>query len=129
MGTIVRIYDRAYSAEGQLATAHWATKNGLFFTLHDESKSDFVNLTHQTWVVDHRCVKSGSMLLHYQQGSNDIKDDLRNKTISEVKLRNSPILMNHKPIISKMAERCIMAVQINRMILKRHVIFLFGNMK
>ena len=95
VGTIIRIYDRDYGVEGQLATAHWVTEKGLFVTLHDESKSNFVNLTYQTWVVDHRCVKPGSMLLHFRQGSNDIKDDLRTKTISEVKLRNSRILMNH----------------------------------
>ena len=29
VGTILRIYDPAYSIEGQLATAHWATEKGV----------------------------------------------------------------------------------------------------
>ena len=44
VGTILQIYDPAYSEEGQLASVHWITNDGLFVTLHDEQRSDFVTL-------------------------------------------------------------------------------------
>ena len=52
-----RIYDPAYSNDGQLATAHWVTEQGLFVTLHDEQRSDFVSLKYKIFVVDHKLVK------------------------------------------------------------------------
>ena len=42
--TILRIYAPEYGNEGQLATTHWATDEGLFCTLHDEQKSSFMQL-------------------------------------------------------------------------------------
>ena len=44
MDTIFRIYAPEYGNEGQLATTHWATDEGLFCTLHDEQKSSFMQL-------------------------------------------------------------------------------------
>ena len=67
VGTILRIYYQSYGVEGQLATAHWATENGIFVTLNDESKSNFMHLINYTWVVDQRCVKPVSMLLHIRE--------------------------------------------------------------
>ena len=56
VGTIIWIYDSAYSDEGQLATAHWVTEQGLYVTLHDEQRTDFITLKYKTFVVDHRLV-------------------------------------------------------------------------
>ena len=95
VGTILRIYDPAYSEEGQLATAHWITNDGLFVTLHEEQRSDFVTLKYKTFVVDHRLVKPGAFRLFFRTGTDDIKDEEKSKTINEVKQKNSRILMNH----------------------------------
>ena len=95
VGTIIRIYDSAYSDEGQLATAHWVTEQGLYVTLHDEQRSDFISLKYKTFVVDHRLVKPGAFRLFSCTGTDNIKDEERSKTINEVKQKNSRILMNH----------------------------------
>ena len=95
VGTVVRIYDPAYSDEGQLATAHWVTTEGLFVTLHDEQRSEFVTLKYKTFVVDHRLVKPGAFRLFSRTGTDDIRDEERSKTINEVKQKNSRILANH----------------------------------
>ena len=42
VGTVLRIYDPRYSNEGQLATADWATEQGVYVTLHDEQRSFIV---------------------------------------------------------------------------------------
>ena len=63
VGTIIRIYDPRFGTEGQLATAHWCTSDGIYVTLHNEQKCDFVDLKYKKWVVDHRCVKVGEMIL------------------------------------------------------------------
>ena len=95
VGTILRIYDPGYSADGQLATAHWATDQGVYVTLHDEQRSDFISLKYKTWVVDHRPVKPGSFRLFTRTGTDDMKDDTRKLTINEIKKKNSRILMNN----------------------------------
>lgn len=94
VGTIIRMYDRTYPEEGQLATAHWVTDQGLFVTLHSEQRSDFITLKYKTWVVDHRHVKPGAFLLFSRTGADDIQDEMKKKTINEIKQRNSRILMN-----------------------------------
>ena len=64
VGTITQIYDPAYSDEEQLATAHWFTDQGLFVTLHDEQRSDFVTLKYKTFVVEREwCLCSNSSML------------------------------------------------------------------
>ena len=94
VGSIIRILDVGYSPEGQLATVHWVTNEGLFVTLHMEEKSAFVDLRYKSWVVDHRSVKPGSFKLFSRYGTNDIADDRRSHTINEIKQRNSRILSN-----------------------------------
>ena len=95
VGTIIRIYDPSYSEEGQLATAHWVTDQGIFVTLHEEQRSDFVTLKYKTFVVDHRLVKPGAFRLYCRTGTDDIRSEERSKTINEVKQQNSRVLMNH----------------------------------
>ena len=95
VGTILQIYDPAYSEEGQLASVHWITNDGLFVTLHDEQRSDFVTLKLKKIVVDHRLVKPGVFRLFCRTGTDDFKDEEKSKTINEVKQKNSRILMNH----------------------------------
>ena len=82
VGTILRIYDPAYSIEGQLATAHWATEKGVFFTLHDEQRSDLISLEYKTWVVDPRPVKPDPLRLFTRSGTDDMKDETRKLTIN-----------------------------------------------
>ena len=82
VGTILRIYDPAYSIEGQLATAHWATEKGVFFTLHDEQRSDLISLEYKTWVVDPRPVKPDPLRLFNRSGKDDMKDETRKLTIN-----------------------------------------------
>ena len=94
VGSIIRIYDPKFGMEGQLATAHWHTEEGVFVILHNDQKSDFINLKYKKWVVDHRCVKVGAFKLFSKASFNDIEDDLRKKTINEIKQRNHRILMN-----------------------------------
>jgi len=60
VGSIVRVYDPAYGAEGHLVTTHWRTEDGIFATLHEDCKMGFVSLKYKTWVVDQRQVKPGS---------------------------------------------------------------------
>ena len=72
VGTIIRIYDPSFSEEGQLATAHWVIDEGIFFTLHEEQRSDFVTLKYKTFVVDHRLVKPGAFRLYCRTGTDDI---------------------------------------------------------
>ena len=95
VGTILRIYDRKYSIEGQLATAHWATDQGVYVTLHDEQRSDFITLKYKTWVVDHRPVKPGAFRLFTRPGTDDMRDENRILTINEKKQKNNRILMNN----------------------------------
>ena len=95
VGSIVRVYDPAYGAKGHLATAHWMTEKGIFSTLHEDNKMDFVSLKYKTWVVDHRRVKSGSYRLFTRFGTDDIEDDGKKYTINEIKQKNSRILMNN----------------------------------
>ena len=95
VGTILRIYDPAYSVDGQLATAHWATDQGVYVTLHDEQRSGFISLKYKTWVVDHRPVKPGSLRLFKRTGTDDMEDDRRKLTINENKQKNYRILMNN----------------------------------
>ena len=95
VGSIVRIYDPRFGGERQLATAHWCTLKGLFVTLHSEQRCDFVDLKYKKWIVDHRCVKVGMLKRFSKASSNDIDEDLRNKTINEIKQRNYQILMNY----------------------------------
>ena len=85
VGTIIRIYDPRYGTEGQLATAHWYTDEGVFVTLHDDQRCDFISLKYKKWVVDHRCVNVGAFKLFSKASFNDIEDDLQNKTINEIK--------------------------------------------
>ena len=75
-------------------TAHWATKEGIFCTIHDEEKFAFIKLKYKTRVVDHRHVRTGSYRLYHRTGYNDIKDDSRNKTVNEVRQQNSKVLMD-----------------------------------
>ena len=75
VGSIVRVYDPAYGAEGYLVTAHWMTEKGIFATLHEDNKMYFVRLKYKTWVVDHRQVKPGSYRLFTRFGTDDIEDD------------------------------------------------------
>ena len=78
VGSIVRIYDHSYGPAGHLVTAHWITDEGIFATLHDDSKSDFVRLKYKTWVVDQRHVRPGSFRLFKRFGTDDIQDDSKN---------------------------------------------------
>ena len=94
VGTILRIFQNQYGEEGGLATAHWATENGIFCTLHDEDQCYFIKLKYQTWVVDHRHVRPGSYRLFHRPGSDDIKAEERNKTVNEIRQINSKILSN-----------------------------------
>ena len=88
VGSIVRIYDPRFITEGQLATAYWCTRDGLFVTLHSEQRCDFADLKYKKWIVDHRCVKVGALKLFSKASSNDIDENPRNKTINEIKQRN-----------------------------------------
>ena len=55
VGSIVRIYGPNISP-----TAHWITDEGVFATLDDASKSDYVRLKYKTWVVNQRYIRPGS---------------------------------------------------------------------
>ena len=92
VGTIIRIYDPSYEPFSQLATAHWNTEEGLFITLHTEQRYGLINLKYEFWLVDHRCIEPGAFKLHSRSGTNDVEDDFRDKTISEIQQRNSRIL-------------------------------------
>ena len=94
VGSVIRIYDPAGESQGQLATAHWFTTNGLFVTLHGEGICNFVNLKYKSWVVDHGFVKPGAFKLFSRHGTNDIEEEQRSHTINEKKMKNSKILMN-----------------------------------
>ncbi len=94
VGSIVRIYNQTYGPEGQLATVHWVTNEGLYATIHTEEKSKFVDLRYDTWVVDHKCVKPGAFKLFARHGTDDIEDDTRSHTINETKQKKSRILTN-----------------------------------
>ena len=94
VGTVIRIYDPVNKPEGQLATVHWVTNHGLFVTLHEEGKCDFVQLKYKSWVVDHGFVKPGAFKLFSRYGTNDIEEETRCHTVNEKKKRNSKILMN-----------------------------------
>ena len=87
VGSVIRIYDPSGKSQGQLATAHWITTNGLFVTLHDEGTSNFVNLKYKSWVVDHGFVKPGAFKLFSRHGTNDIEEKQRSHTINEKKKR------------------------------------------
>ena len=95
VGSIVRIYDTAYGSEGHLVTAHWITENGLFATVHEDCKMDFVSLKYKTWVVDQRQIKPGSFRLFARFGTDDIEEEDKVNTINEVKQKNSRVLMNN----------------------------------
>ena len=95
VGSIVRLYDADYGPEGQLVTTHWRTEKGIFATLHDDCKMDFVDLKYKTWVVDQRQVKPGSLRLFSRFGTNDIEEEDKINTINEIKQKNSRILMNN----------------------------------
>ena len=95
VGTIIRIYDNSYGPAGHLVTAHWITDQGIFATLHDDSKSDFVRLKYKTWVVDQRHVRPGSFRLFKRFGTDDIKNDSRKHTINEIKQMNSRVMTNN----------------------------------
>ena len=73
VGSIVCIYDNTYGAAGHMVTAHWSTEEGIFATLHDDSKSDFVRLKYKTWVVDQMHVRPGAFRLFQRFGTDDIK--------------------------------------------------------
>ena len=94
METIVRIYKSNYGHEGQLATAHWSSHNEIYVTLHDDGICVFVDLMHLQWVVDHRMVKPGAFILFAREGTKDIKDETRRKTINEIRQQNNKILIN-----------------------------------
>ena len=94
VGSILRIYDTAYGAEGHLVTAHWITNNGIFATLHEDCRMDFVTLKYKTWVVDQRMVRPGSFRLFTRFGTDDIEDENKTSTINETKQKNSRILKN-----------------------------------
>ena len=94
VASIVRVYDQKYKPEGRLVTVHWATDDGLYVTCHDKKICEFLHLKYKSWVVDHRMVKPGSFLVFRRYGTNDIKDDTRNKTVNEMKQLNSKILQN-----------------------------------
>ena len=95
VGTILRIHDPTYPIEGQLATAHWATEQGVYVTLDDERRSDFITLKYKTWLVDHCPVKAGALRMFTCPGIDDMKDETRKLTINEIKQKNSRILMNN----------------------------------
>ena len=95
VGLIVRIYDAAYGPEGHLVTTHWITEDGIFVTLHEDSKMGFVSLKYKTWIVDQRQVKPGSFRLFSRFGTNDIEEENKTNTINEIKQKNSLILMNN----------------------------------
>ena len=90
VGSIVRVYDPAYGAEGHLVTAHWMTEKGIFAKLHEDNKMDFVRLKYKTWVVDHRQVKPGSYRLFTRFGTDDIEDD--GKKIQSMKLNRKTVV-------------------------------------
>ena len=94
VGSIIRIYDKSVGPEGHLVTAHWEINDRLFVTIHEQSVSKFINLKSQQWVVDHRAVKPGSIILASRCGTDDIKDDFKTKTSHEIRKRNSRILLN-----------------------------------
>ena len=94
VGSIIRIYDREYGPEGQLATAHLSLDNKVYVTLHDQQVCAFVDLTNKQWVVDHRCVKPGSFVLFARHGTDDIKEEKKKKTVNEIRQKNSKILWN-----------------------------------
>ena len=81
--------------DGHLVTAHWAVNRRLFVTIHEQSVCNFIDLKNQRWVVGHIAMKSGSVILVQRYGTDDIKDNLRDKTYNEVRKRNSSILMNN----------------------------------
>ena len=85
VGSIIRIYDPVYVAEGHLVTAHWITENGIFATLLDDSKMEFVSLKYKTWVVDQRKVRPGSFRLFTRYGTDDIEEENKTNTINEIK--------------------------------------------
>ena len=95
VGTVIRIYEPPYSVEGQLATAHWVTEQGVYVTLRDEQRCDFITLKYKIWVVDHRPVKPGAMRLFTCPETDDMKDENRKLTINEIKQKNQRILMNN----------------------------------
>ena len=78
VGTIIRIYDPSYKPEGQLATVHWYTNDGLFVTLHNEGICKFVDLKYKSWVVDHGFVKPGAYKHFPRYGTNDIDEEKKN---------------------------------------------------
>ena len=94
VGTIVRIYKSNYGPEGQLATAHWSSRNEIYVTLHDDGICAFVDLKHLQWVVDHRMVKPGAFILFAHEGTKDMRDETRRKIINEIRQQNNKILIN-----------------------------------
>ena len=76
VGTIIRIYDTRFGAEGHFATAHWRTSDSIYVILHSEKKCNFVDLKYKKWVVDQRCVKVGAFKLFSKASFKDIDDDL-----------------------------------------------------
>lgn len=66
--SIDQIYDKRYGTESQLVIVHWGTQEGLFVTLHNKDRCDYVQLIFDTWVVDHRMVKPGAYVLHKRYG-------------------------------------------------------------
>ena len=83
--SIIRICDSGYKPEGQLATVHWNTNEGLFVTLHNEGICNFVDLKFKSWVVYHGFVKPGAFKLFARYGTNDIQEEQRRLTINDKK--------------------------------------------
>ena len=63
IGSIIKIYDKSVGPDGHLITAHWEINDRLFVTIHEQSILKFIDLKNQQWVVDHRAVKPGSIIL------------------------------------------------------------------
>ena len=93
VGSIIRIYERKYGSEGQLATALLLLNDQVYVTLHDEEICAFVDLTHKQWVVDRRRVKPGAFVLFARHGSDDIKEEQKKCSMKFGK-KNGKILLN-----------------------------------
>ena len=69
------IYDKNIGPEGHLVTAYWALDCRLFVSVHEKGVCKFIHLDNQQWVVDHRAVKPGSIILAWRCGTDDIDDN------------------------------------------------------
>ena len=52
VGSTLRIFDPGYGEADCLAKAHWLSNEGLFVTLIEQKKCQYVDLKYKQWVVD-----------------------------------------------------------------------------